>query len=254
MLNRICVADGIALVNIVRRPEQATLLRGQGPLHVCDAPQPTFLQNLAPALVDTGATVTFDATGGGALAGQILGRMESALNRTASEYSLQAPGAQPHFSAVVHNCLQPVGAAVGEDVGMVGLDAVAESTHHMRQQHVNAPAQVTYPERQPDRVDRDDRLNSRNQVARSRAWLSGQRRSTLAVPEPSATRMQVNVGAGWASAARTATNPWVRAGKASSTRSSRAPQRLKCAHQLCSSLNSIPLVPTHAVAFKPDAR
>lgn len=87
MLNRICLADGIALVNIVRKPEQAALLRGQGALHVCDASQPTFLQDLTQALVETGATVAFDATGGGALAGQILGCMEAALNRTATEYS-----------------------------------------------------------------------------------------------------------------------------------------------------------------------
>jgi NADPH2:quinone reductase len=87
MLNRICLADGIALVNIVRKPEQAALLRGQGAVHVCDASQPTFLEDLTQALVDTGATVAFDATGGGPLAGQILGCMEAALNRTATEYS-----------------------------------------------------------------------------------------------------------------------------------------------------------------------
>jgi NADPH2:quinone reductase len=87
MLNRICLADGIALVNIVRKPEQAALLRGQGARHVCDASQPSFLADLTQALVDTGATVAFDATGGGPLAGQILGCMEAALNRSATEYS-----------------------------------------------------------------------------------------------------------------------------------------------------------------------
>jgi NADPH2:quinone reductase len=87
MLNRICLADGIALVNIVRKPEQAALLRRQGAAHVCDASQPSFLEDLTQALVDTGATVAFDATGGGVLAGQILGCMEAALNRTATVYS-----------------------------------------------------------------------------------------------------------------------------------------------------------------------
>ena len=87
MLNRICLADGIALVNIVRKPEQAALLRAQGAAHVCDASQPGFLEDLTQALVDTGATLAFDATGGGKLAGQILGCMEAALNRTATEYS-----------------------------------------------------------------------------------------------------------------------------------------------------------------------
>ncbi len=87
MLNRICLADGIALVNIVRKPQQAALLRGQGATHVCDASQASFLEDLTQALVDTGATVAFDATGGGLLGGQILGCMEAALNRTAKEYS-----------------------------------------------------------------------------------------------------------------------------------------------------------------------
>ena len=87
MLNRICLKDGIGLVNIVRRPEQAELLKGMGAKHVCDASAPTFMEDLTQALVETGATIAFDATGGGRLAGQILTCMEAALNRTATEYS-----------------------------------------------------------------------------------------------------------------------------------------------------------------------
>jgi NADPH:quinone reductase len=87
MLNRICIADGVALVNIVRKPEQADLLKAMGAAHVCIAGSPTFLQDLTDAIVATGATIAFDATGGGKLAGQILGCMEAALNRTAKEYS-----------------------------------------------------------------------------------------------------------------------------------------------------------------------
>jgi NADPH:quinone reductase len=87
MLNRICMKDGIALVNIVRKPEQAALLKGMGAQHVCDASQPGFMDDLTNALVATGATLAFDATGGGKLAGQILTCMEAALNRTAKEYS-----------------------------------------------------------------------------------------------------------------------------------------------------------------------
>jgi len=87
MLNKICQKDGIDLVNIVRKPEQEALLRGLGAKYVCNATSPTFLEDLTQALVDTGATLAFDATGGGKLAGQILGCMEAALNRTAKEYS-----------------------------------------------------------------------------------------------------------------------------------------------------------------------
>eukprot|EP01036_Dinobryon_divergens_P003567 gene3567-4717_t len=87
MLNKICQKDGIALVNIVRKQEQEDLLRGLGAKYVCNATSPTFLEDLTQALVETGATLAFDATGGGKLAGQILGCMEAALNRTAKEYS-----------------------------------------------------------------------------------------------------------------------------------------------------------------------
>jgi NADPH2:quinone reductase len=87
MLNRICIKDQIPLVNIVRKQEQVDLLRAMGAVYVCDATSATFLQDLTEALVATGATIAFDATGGGKLAGQILGCMEAAINKTAKEYS-----------------------------------------------------------------------------------------------------------------------------------------------------------------------
>lgn len=87
MLNKICLKDGIGLVNIVRKPEQSALLKSLGAKFVCDASAPTFIEDLTQALVATGATLAFDATGGGKLAGQILTCMEAALNRTAKEYS-----------------------------------------------------------------------------------------------------------------------------------------------------------------------
>lgn len=87
MLNRICIQDGIGLVNIVRKKEQEDLLRGMGAKYVCNATSPTFMQDLTEALVATGATLAFDAIGGGKLAGQILTCMEAALTKTATEYS-----------------------------------------------------------------------------------------------------------------------------------------------------------------------
>ena len=87
MLNRICLKDGVALVNIVRKPEQEQLLRAQGAVHVCNTASPSFMEDLTQALVATGATIAFDATGGGRLGGQILTAMEAALNRSAKEYS-----------------------------------------------------------------------------------------------------------------------------------------------------------------------
>jgi NADPH:quinone reductase len=87
MLVKICVKDKVGLVNIVRRPEQADLLKRIGATHVCVSSAPTFMEDLTEALVATGATLGFDATGGGPLAGQILTAMELAANRTAKEYS-----------------------------------------------------------------------------------------------------------------------------------------------------------------------
>jgi NADPH:quinone reductase-like Zn-dependent oxidoreductase len=87
MLNKICLKDGIDLVNIVRSAEQAKLLRGIGAKYVCDSTSPTFMEDLTTALVETGATLAFDAIGGGKLAGQILTCMEVAINKTAKAYS-----------------------------------------------------------------------------------------------------------------------------------------------------------------------
>jgi NADPH2:quinone reductase len=87
MLNRICIADNVGLVNIVRTQRQEDLLRAIGARHVCNSSAPTFIHDLTWALVATSATMAFDAIGGGALAGQILTCMEAALNRSATEYS-----------------------------------------------------------------------------------------------------------------------------------------------------------------------
>ena len=87
MLNKICLKDGIGLVNIVRSKEQADILRKIGAKHVVDSTAPTFMDDLTNALVETGATIAFDAIGGGKLAGQILTCMEIAANKTAKVYS-----------------------------------------------------------------------------------------------------------------------------------------------------------------------
>ena len=87
MLNKICLKDGIDLVNIVRSSEQADILRKIGAKHIVDSSAATFMDDLTGALVETGATIAFDAIGGGKLAGQILTCMEIAANKTAKVYS-----------------------------------------------------------------------------------------------------------------------------------------------------------------------
>ena len=87
MLNKICLTDGIALVNIVRSDAQVKILKDIGATHVCNLNAPGFMEDLTAALVATGATIAFDAIGGGKLAGQILTCMEAAINQSAKEYS-----------------------------------------------------------------------------------------------------------------------------------------------------------------------
>ena len=87
MLVRICAADGIPLVNIVRSPAQVELLRGIGATHVIDSSTPTFIDDLTAAIIETGAMCGFDAIGGGKLAGQILGCMETAAVKRMTTYS-----------------------------------------------------------------------------------------------------------------------------------------------------------------------
>ncbi len=87
MLNKICLKDGVGLVNIVRSAEQAEILRKIGAKYVVDSTSATFMQDLTNALAETGATLAFDAIGGGKLAGQILTCMEAAISRSAKVYS-----------------------------------------------------------------------------------------------------------------------------------------------------------------------
>jgi NADPH:quinone reductase len=84
MLNRICLADDVPLVNVVRRPEQAALLREAGAVHVCVSSADDFEEQLTAALVETKATLAFDATGGGTLAGTLLACMERAASAGAA--------------------------------------------------------------------------------------------------------------------------------------------------------------------------
>ena len=87
MLNKVCLADGIGLVNIVRSAEQAAILRDIGATHVVDSTSADFEAELTDAIAATGATLAFDAIGGGKLAGQILNAMEIAVIRSGAPFS-----------------------------------------------------------------------------------------------------------------------------------------------------------------------
>ena len=117
MLNKICIADGISLVNIVRGDAQAEVLRGIGATHICNSSSPEFMADLTKALVETGATIAFDAIGGGKLAGQILTCMEAAINQTATVYSRY--GSSVHKQVYIYGGLDTGPTELNRSFGMI---------------------------------------------------------------------------------------------------------------------------------------
>lgn len=105
MLNRICLKDGIGLVNVVRSEAQEKLLRGLGAKYVVNSTLPTFTDDLTAAIGATGATLAFDATGGGRLQGQIITAMEAAAVKAMKVYSRY--GSTTHKQVYVYGRLEP---------------------------------------------------------------------------------------------------------------------------------------------------
>jgi NADPH:quinone reductase-like Zn-dependent oxidoreductase len=87
MLVKICAKDNVPLVNIVRSDAQVELLKSIGAQHVLNSSAPDFMEGLVAALTETGATIGFDAIGGGKLGGQILSAMEQAAVARMTSYS-----------------------------------------------------------------------------------------------------------------------------------------------------------------------
>ena len=116
MLNRLCLKDGVALVNIVRKKDQEDLLRAAGAVHVVRSDSPAFLKELTDALATTGATIAFDAIGGGPLAGQILGCMEAAVNRGIAVYSRY--GSTTHKQVYLYGSLDMTPTVLNRNYGM----------------------------------------------------------------------------------------------------------------------------------------
>jgi NADPH:quinone reductase len=116
MLNRLCLADGVGLVNIVRKKEQQEVLKAAGAVHVCRTDSSTFLRDLTDALVASGATLAFDAIGGGPLGGQILGCMEAAVNRSVTVYSRY--GSTTHKQVYMYGALDMSPTVLNRNYGM----------------------------------------------------------------------------------------------------------------------------------------
>ena len=119
MLVKICKDDGIPLVNIVRKPEQVKILKDLGAEYICDTSQSDFMKDLVEALISTGATLGFDATGGGnegKLPGQILAAMEIAANKTAKEYSRY--GSDVYKQVYIYGGLDPTPTVLNRSFGL----------------------------------------------------------------------------------------------------------------------------------------
>jgi len=116
MLNRICLDGGIDLVNIVRKEEQETLLREMGAKYVVNSSKESFMADLTDAIHATGATLAFDATGGGSLASTILSAMEAAAARTPGAYSIY--GSVKHKQVYLYGGLDTSATILNRGYGM----------------------------------------------------------------------------------------------------------------------------------------
>ena len=116
MLNRICLDGGVDLVNIVRKDEQETLLREMGAKYVVNSSKDTFMADLTDAIHATGATLAFDATGGGTLASTILSAMEAAAARTPGAYSIY--GSVKHKQVYLYGGLDTSPTTLNRGYGM----------------------------------------------------------------------------------------------------------------------------------------
>ena len=116
MLNKLCIADGVALVNVVRSDAQEEILRAIGATHIVNSTSPGFRDNLTDAIAAAGATLAFDAIGGGAVAGQILAAMETAL---VTRSPARGPYGSPvHKQLYIYGRLDRSATAIPPTVGM----------------------------------------------------------------------------------------------------------------------------------------
>ncbi|MCY3567986.1 MAG: zinc-binding dehydrogenase [Chloroflexi bacterium] len=116
MLQKVCNDEGIPLVNVVRRPEHIDLLKGLGATHVCNTSSDSFTDDLTEALIETGATLAFDATGGGPLANQLLTCMEAAARVTSPGFNRY--GSSVHKQVYIYGGLDTTPTVLHRNYGM----------------------------------------------------------------------------------------------------------------------------------------
>ena len=152
MLSKLCLEDGVPLVNIVRKPEQEEILRAIGAVHVVNSTAPSFMDDLIAAVRETKATLAFDAIGGGKLAGQILTAMEVAFAPSGGAYSRY--GSSTHKQVYIYGGLDRAPTVLNRSFGMawgVGgwlltpfLERVGLETFLALRQRVAAELETTF--------------------------------------------------------------------------------------------------------------
>lgn len=182
MLNRICQADGVDLVNIVRKPEQEKVLRDLGAKYVVNSSSDSFMPDLIEAVHETGATLAFDATGGGTLASSILTAMEAAAARTPGAYSIY--GSIKHKQVYLYGSLDNEPTSLTRSYGMawgVGgwllmnfLARAGEDVAAKLRKRVATELKTTFASHYTQEISLVDALNA-DVVARYNAKTTGEK-------------------------------------------------------------------------------
>lgn len=116
MLVKLCAADGVPLVNVVRSAAQADLLRGLGAQWVLDSSAPDFDEALVAAVDATSATLAFDAIGGGDMAQRLLVAMNEVTTRRMTRYDRY--GSPTHRQVYLYGTLDPRPTVLDRRFGM----------------------------------------------------------------------------------------------------------------------------------------
>ena len=118
MLQKVALEENFPLVNIVRSQEQENILRGLGATFVCNSNTDSFHADLTDALIETGATLGFDATGGGSLASEILTCMEQAALASMKDSAFSRYGSTVHKQMYIYGGLERSSTVLNRSFGM----------------------------------------------------------------------------------------------------------------------------------------
>jgi NADPH:quinone reductase-like Zn-dependent oxidoreductase len=115
MLAKLCVQEEVPLVAIVRSDRQRVILEELGVKFIVDSSKPTFMTELVSAIAETGATLGFDAIGGGKMADRILRAMEQAQVLLGADTSVY--GTPVHKQVYIYGRLDMSATTLGSGFG-----------------------------------------------------------------------------------------------------------------------------------------